>query len=74
MYISNGTLRKRRPCGLWIIPALLWSILNLFGLFFKTMCDDSKKKRPRITQRPSTPPRRPPSVRSFRADECQTSS
>ena len=37
MYISNGALRKRRPCGLWIIPALMWSIFNLIGLFIIAM-------------------------------------
>jgi len=38
MYISGtGALRERRPCGLWVIPALLWSILNLIGLFILTM-------------------------------------
>lgn len=34
MYIQDGALRQRRSIGLWIIPALFWSILNLICLFF----------------------------------------
>ena len=37
MYVSDGILRKKRPCGLWVIPALMWSIFNLIALFFQTM-------------------------------------
>ena len=49
MYISAGALRERRPCGLWIIPALFWTIINFFGLFFQTMapcyyCKNKKRK------------------------------
>ncbi len=36
MYVSDGVLRKRRPCGLWLIPALMWSIFNLVALFFQS--------------------------------------
>ena len=45
MYISAGALRERRPCGLWIIPALFWTIINFFGLFFQTMAPCKNKKR-----------------------------
>ncbi len=50
MYISGGALRERRPCGLWIIPALFWTITDLFGLFFLTMapCLHYNKKKPKI--------------------------
>ena len=49
MYISAGALKERRPCGLWIIPALFWTIINFFGLFFQTMapcyyCKNKKRK------------------------------
>jgi hypothetical protein len=49
MYISDGALRESRPCGLWIIPALFWIIINFFGLFFQTMtpcyyCKNKKRK------------------------------
>ena len=37
MYVSDGILRKKRPCGIWVIPALMWSIFNLIALFFQTM-------------------------------------
>ena len=44
MYVSDGVLRKRRPCGLWLIPALMWSIFNLIALFFRVMHDRNKQK------------------------------
>lgn len=44
MYVSNGILRKKRPCGLWLIPALMWSIFNLMGLFFQTMPESVNRK------------------------------
>ena len=47
MYVSDGVLRKRRPCGLWLIPALMWSIFNLIALFFQSMYWYDK---PRIVQ------------------------
>jgi len=51
MYISvTGTLREKRPCGLWVIPALFWSILNLIGLFLLTMapCLHYNKKKDKL--------------------------
>ena len=51
MYISAGALRERRPCGLWIIPALFWTIIDFFGLFFLTMapCLHYNKEKRKIT-------------------------
>lgn len=43
MYVSDGVLRKRRPCGLWLIPALMWSIFNLIVLFFRVMMIEINK-------------------------------
>ncbi len=70
MYVSDGILRKKRPCGLWVIPALMWSIFNLIALFFQTMYWGHKPKPRRVE------PRRRPRlnnnvVRSFGPGECQ---
>ena len=51
MYVSgNGSLSERRPCGRWMIPALFWTIIDLFGLFFLTMtpCLHYNKKKDKI--------------------------
>ena len=59
MYVSDGILRKKRPFGLWIIPALMWSIFNLIALFFQTMYWGHKVGLNNNV------------VRSFRPGECQ---
>jgi hypothetical protein len=51
MYVSNGILRKKRPCGPWLIPALMWSIFNLIGLFFQTMYWGHKPRRRQVESR-----------------------
>lgn len=62
MYVSDGILRKKRPCGIWVIPALMWSIFNLISLFFQTMYWGHKvESRPRLDN----------VVRSVRPGECQ---
>ena len=68
MYVSDGILRKKRPCGLWLIPALMWSIFNLIALFFQTMYWGHKPKSRRVESRP----RLNNVVRSFGPGECQS--
>jgi len=61
MYIYNGKIKKQRPYGLWMIPALMWFIFNFIALFFQSMCNNKRKR-----------PSRGTSFRSFQPGECES--